>query len=55
MMIVYLPATRVTIRVNGKMVTRVAKQAVVDAILRAWVQDEPLSAKLHRLASERPW
>lgn len=54
MTIVYVPAKGVTIRVNGKMVTQVAQHTVIDAILAAWAQDEPLSDKLHRLAREHP-
>jgi hypothetical protein len=50
----YVPATGVTMQVNGHAVMRSAGHEAIDAVLAAWAENDPISGKLRRLALEHP-
>ena len=49
MTIAYDPARGVSMRVNDHLVASTPGHALIDALLQAWAEDEPASAKLERL------
>lgn len=52
--IAYAPGSGVTMRVNGRTVTRIPGHDAIDAILEAWAGQDPISGKLRRLAMKHP-
>jgi len=54
MTVVYGPREGVTMRLNGRVIARAQGHRAVDAILVAWAEDEPIEAKLDRMAAQHP-
>jgi hypothetical protein len=52
--IAYAPESGVTMRVNGRTVTRTPGHGAIDAILEAWAGQDPISGKLRRIAMKHP-
>lgn len=50
----YLPAQGVTMAVNGKPLVQTPGHEIIDQILAAWSEKDPISGKLHRLRLEHP-
>jgi hypothetical protein len=40
--------------VNGKQITQVPGHSLIDSILDAWAEKDPISGKLHRLRLDHP-
>lgn len=50
----YLPSSGVTMNVNGDTVIAGRDHAVIDSILSAWAERDPIGEKLHRLELKHP-
>ncbi len=50
----YIPGEGVTMRVNGEKVVHTSGHGVIQAILEAWAEKDPIAGKLHRLKLEHP-
>lgn len=50
----YVPKDGTTMTVNGKVVTDGLGHDIIDSILSAWAEGDPVSGKLHRLELEHP-
>lgn len=50
----YVPRRGVTMRVNGKRITHLGGQGVVDALLEAWADGDAVRQKLDALGTEHP-
>jgi hypothetical protein len=53
-MFTYLPAKGVTMSVNGRQITRTSGHSLIDSILHAWAEKDPVAGRLHRLKLEHP-
>lgn len=50
----YVPDKGVTMSVNGDTVINTPGHAVIDSILKAWSEEDPITGKLNRLTLEHP-
>ena len=50
----YLPDNGVSMSVNGKQIVQTPGHALIDSILDAWAEKDPVSGKLHRLTLNHP-
>ena len=50
----YLPDRASRRALNGKQITQTPGHCLIDSILDAWAEKDPVSGKLHRLRLEHP-
>jgi len=52
--IAYAPGPGVTLQLNEQLVARTPKHEVIDALLRAWAEGEPVPQRVNRVVSKHP-
>jgi hypothetical protein len=52
--IAYAPGPGVTLQLNERVVARTPKHDVVDALLRAWAEGEPVPQRVNRVVAKHP-
>ncbi|HEX7052549.1 MAG TPA: chalcone isomerase family protein [Burkholderiales bacterium] len=53
-MIAYAPGPGVSVRVNDRLIASSPSHGLVDALLQAWAQDEPVPERVSRIVARHP-
>jgi len=53
-MLAYAPGAGLSLQLNERTVARTARHDVLEALLRAWADDEPLTARVNRVVARHP-